>query len=49
MVKSKLALLVMTGLMASCVGAEPPIEAKRVSHTEEKERIGQLAASCATP
>jgi len=26
MVKSKLALLVMTGLMASCVGAEPPIE-----------------------
>ena len=27
MVKSKLALLVMTGLIASCVAAEPPIEA----------------------
>lgn len=29
--------------------AEPPIEAKRVSHTEEKERIGQLAASMVKP
>jgi len=29
--------------------AEPPIEAKRVSHTEEKERIGMLAASLVRP
>ncbi|ESQ91044.1 DeoR family transcriptional regulator [Asticcacaulis sp. AC460] len=31
------------------VSAEPPIEAKRVSHIEEKERIGQLAASMIKP
>lgn len=31
------------------VSAEPPIEAKRVSHIEEKERIGQAAAAMIKP
>ncbi|MDI7775747.1 transcriptional repressor AgaR [Asticcacaulis sp. EMRT-3] len=29
--------------------SEPPIEAKRVTHTEEKERIGRLAAALVQP
>ncbi len=29
--------------------AEPPIEAKRVTHTEEKERIGRMAAALVEP
>mgnify|MGYP000002204163 FL=1 len=31
------------------VNAEPPIEAKRTSHPEEKERIGRLAAAMVQP
>jgi len=34
---------------AVTAGAEPPIESKRSSHPEEKERIGRLAASMVEP